>query len=74
MSTFPWLLLYNVVKVLCGIESAHSCLSMPLEVVGTQCTQCCNSVCSLQTHPPQGAAPTGGITFYNPAQFAQVRI
>ncbi|XP_034459126.1 protein transport protein Sec16A isoform X1 [Hippoglossus hippoglossus] len=24
-----------------------------------------------QSHPPQGAAPTGGITFYNPAQFAQ---
>nr|XP_020476722.1 protein transport protein Sec16A isoform X2 [Monopterus albus] len=24
-----------------------------------------------QSHPAQGAAPTGGITFYNPAQFAQ---
>nr|XP_015798485.2 protein transport protein Sec16A isoform X1 [Nothobranchius furzeri] len=24
-----------------------------------------------QSHPPQGAAPSGGVTFYNPAQFAQ---
>ncbi|XP_071321402.1 protein transport protein Sec16A isoform X3 [Trachinotus anak] len=24
-----------------------------------------------QSHPAQGAAPTGGVTFYNPAQFAQ---
>nr|XP_049908507.1 protein transport protein Sec16A isoform X2 [Epinephelus moara] len=24
-----------------------------------------------QSHPAQGAPPTGGITFYNPAQFAQ---
>ncbi|XP_076014738.1 protein transport protein Sec16A isoform X2 [Genypterus blacodes] len=24
-----------------------------------------------QSHPAQGPAPTGGITFYNPAQFAQ---
>ncbi|XP_053303621.1 protein transport protein Sec16A isoform X3 [Pleuronectes platessa] len=24
-----------------------------------------------QSHPPQGAAPAGGVTFYNPAQFAQ---
>ncbi|XP_047425251.1 protein transport protein Sec16A isoform X2 [Mugil cephalus] len=26
---------------------------------------------SRETHPAQGAAPTGGVTFYNPAQFAQ---
>ncbi|XP_050928899.1 LOW QUALITY PROTEIN: protein transport protein Sec16A [Lates calcarifer] len=24
-----------------------------------------------QSHPAQGTAPTGGVTFYNPAQFAQ---
>nr|XP_046230541.1 protein transport protein Sec16A isoform X5 [Scatophagus argus] len=24
-----------------------------------------------QSHPAQGVAPTGGVTFYNPAQFAQ---
>uniref|UniRef100_A0A3Q2EJ14 Protein transport protein sec16 n=1 Tax=Cyprinodon variegatus TaxID=28743 RepID=A0A3Q2EJ14_CYPVA len=27
-----------------------------------------------QSHPAQGTAPTGGVTFYNPAQFAQVRL
>uniref|UniRef100_A0A3B4W9W6 Protein transport protein sec16 n=1 Tax=Seriola lalandi dorsalis TaxID=1841481 RepID=A0A3B4W9W6_SERLL len=32
-----------------------------------------NSVCAFQSHPAQGAPPTGGVTFYNPAQFAQVR-
>ncbi|XP_074545956.1 protein transport protein Sec16A isoform X2 [Halichoeres trimaculatus] len=26
---------------------------------------------SRENHPPQGTAPPGGITFYNPAQFAQ---
>ncbi|XP_026209762.1 protein transport protein Sec16A isoform X2 [Anabas testudineus] len=26
---------------------------------------------SGESHPPQGAASTGGVTFYNPAQFAQ---
>ncbi|XP_076613925.1 protein transport protein Sec16A isoform X2 [Chaetodon auriga] len=26
---------------------------------------------SRESHPVQGAAPTGGVTFYNPAQFAQ---
>ncbi|XP_071321401.1 protein transport protein Sec16A isoform X2 [Trachinotus anak] len=26
---------------------------------------------SGESHPAQGAAPTGGVTFYNPAQFAQ---
>ncbi|XP_074545957.1 protein transport protein Sec16A isoform X3 [Halichoeres trimaculatus] len=26
---------------------------------------------SGENHPPQGTAPPGGITFYNPAQFAQ---
>ncbi|XP_040929109.1 protein transport protein Sec16A isoform X2 [Betta splendens] len=26
---------------------------------------------SGESHPPQGAPPTGGIPFYNPAQFAQ---
>ncbi|KAM3600349.1 uncharacterized protein V6R79_021856 [Siganus canaliculatus] len=26
---------------------------------------------SGENHPPQGAPPTGGVTFYNPAQFAQ---
>ncbi|CAB1430777.1 unnamed protein product [Pleuronectes platessa] len=26
---------------------------------------------SGESHPPQGAAPAGGVTFYNPAQFAQ---
>uniref|UniRef100_A0A8C6KU64 Protein transport protein sec16 n=1 Tax=Nothobranchius furzeri TaxID=105023 RepID=A0A8C6KU64_NOTFU len=31
------------------------------------------NICSVltQSHPPQGAAPSGGVTFYNPAQFAQ---
>lgn len=28
----------------------------------------------LQNHPGQGAPPTGGVTFYNPAQFAQVSL
>nr|XP_046230538.1 protein transport protein Sec16A isoform X2 [Scatophagus argus] len=26
---------------------------------------------SRESHPAQGVAPTGGVTFYNPAQFAQ---
>ncbi|XP_040914380.1 protein transport protein Sec16A isoform X2 [Toxotes jaculatrix] len=26
---------------------------------------------SRESHPAQGTAPTGGVTFYNPAQFAQ---
>jgi len=33
-----------------------------------------HSVCSLQSHvQAQEAPPAGGVTFYNPAQFAQVR-
>ena len=29
-------------------------------------------VLEQQSHPAQGAAPPGGVTFYNPAQFVQV--
>lgn len=30
-------------------------------------------ICPSQSQPVQGTAPAGGVTFYNPAQFAQVR-
>lgn len=65
---------YNVVKALFGIRTASTSPSLPIETIRTVATA--NNVLTLfvllQSHPAQGAAPAGGVTFYNPAQFAQV--
>ncbi|XP_019900315.2 protein transport protein Sec16A isoform X3 [Esox lucius] len=57
-----------------GTQSGELSRSSSMSSLSREVSQHLNQVPQNQQQPPQGAPPSGGVTFYNPAQFAQANI